>query len=61
MSMTMTYLTQLVEDVDDLVAVFSPLELVLIILNLRHLLLRLRAESQREARPVIHLRHFNKR
>ena len=59
--MTVTYLTQLVEDVDDLVAVFSPLELVLIILNLRHLLLRLRAESQREARPVKHLRHFNKR
>ena len=57
----MTYLAQLVEDVDDLVVVLSPLELVLLILRLGHLLVRLRAESQREARPVQHLRHFDKR
>ena len=59
--MTLTYLAQLVEDVDDLVVMLAPLELILLILHLRHLLVRLRAESQREARPVQHLRHFDKR
>ena len=49
----LTYLTQLVEDVDDLVVVFSPLEhvLLLLLLHLLSLIKQLRVQSERKPWP----------